>query len=155
MELILLRHAKAEAINTIDAARNLTDEGIAQARKAGEYLKKINCLPELVLTSPLARARQTADTFCSAASLPGAVMQAWLSSGMHPDTALRELCGFSEFKRICIVGHEPDFSTLIAWITHADAGSIEIKKASLTMIELSPPSRSGVVKFCIPPKMLI
>ncbi len=155
MEIILLRHGKAEAQNPQgDGARALVEKGIEQSKRAGLYLLAAGLQPEIVLTSPLLRAKQTAEHFCQAASLPGPVMQSWLASGMHPDVALRELCGFQEFKRICLVGHEPDFSSLIAWITNGEGGAVEVRKGSLTLFEISPPSRAGIVRFVIPQRMM-
>ena len=153
MELILLRHGKAEAGNPNgDSARVLLEKGRAQARRAGLLLKDSKWLPEIVLTSPLVRARQTADEFCSAAGVPGAVIQGWLACGMEPERALDELAGFREFKRVAIVGHEPDFSELIQWVLGATGGSVEVKKGALACLQITPPSRHGSLLFLIPPK---
>ena len=156
MEIILLRHGKAEAHNNPggDSARALVEKGIDQSKRAGLYLRAAGLLPEIVLTSTLLRAKQTAEHFCQAAGLPGPVMQSWLACGMHPDSALRELCGFQEFKRICLVGHEPDFSSLIAWITNGEGGAVEVRKGSLAFFEIRPPSRAGILRFLIPQRMM-
>jgi phosphohistidine phosphatase len=155
MELILLRHGKAENSNAQgDVARELTAKGREQARKAARSLKHSKFLPEIVLTSPLVRARQTADEFCETAGLPGPVIQGWLGCGMDPENALRELAGFREFKRIGIVGHEPDFSRFIDWVLDAAAGSVEVKKGTIAGISINPPSRRGTLRFLIPPKLM-
>lgn len=156
MEIILLRHGKAEPItNTPGAAdRALIPKGIEQSRRAGEYLRAAGMLPQIVLTSPMLRAKQTAEHFCQAAQLPGAVIQSWLACGMHPDAALRELVAFSEFKRVCLVGHEPDFSSLIAWLINGEGGAVPVRKGSLALIEINPPSRAGILRFVIPQRMM-
>jgi phosphohistidine phosphatase len=154
MDLILLRHGKAENTNPQgDAARELVEKGREQARRAARVLKHSKWQPEIVLTSPLARARQTADEFCGTAGMPGAVIQGWLACGMDPETALREIAGFREFKRICIVGHEPDFSRLIEWVLGASAGGVEMKKGGIACLRVSPPSRQGTLAFLVPPKL--
>ncbi len=154
MDLILLRHGKAEDYHQNgDASRELVDRGREQARRAARLLKDNKWLPEIVLTSPLVRARQTADEFCETAKLPGAAIQGWLACGMHPEHALRELAGFTEFKRIAIVGHEPDFSGLVEWILGASGGGVEVKKGAVACLRINPPSRYGVLKFLIPPKL--
>ena len=72
MELILLRHGKAEDSHPQgDGTRALVDKGRKQARRAGRILKAAEGAPEIVLTSPLVRAVQTAEEFCRAAELPG------------------------------------------------------------------------------------
>jgi phosphohistidine phosphatase len=156
MELLLLRHGKAEAhgLPAGDAERALLGKGIDQARRVGEYLRLAGLLPEIVLTSPMVRAKQTAEHFCKAAQLPGPVIQSWLTIGMHPDVALRELSAFFEFKRVCIVGHEPDFSSLIAWVTNGEGGAVEVRKGAIALLEIKPPSRSGILRFVIPQRMM-
>lgn len=156
MEIILLRHGKAEAHNHPegDGARALVEKGIEQSKRAGLYLRAAGLLPEIVLTSPLTRAKQTAEYFCQAAGIPGPVIQSWIACGMHPDVALRELCGFQEFKRVCLVGHEPDFSSLIAWITNGEGGAVEVRKGALAFFEIRPPSRAGILRFVIPQRMM-
>ena len=154
MDLILLRHGKAEDLNPGgDSARELLEKGREQSRRAARLLKRAKLLPEIVLTSPLVRARQTAEEFCNTAGMPGAVIQGWLACGMHPEEALHELAGFREFKRVAIVGHEPDFSELIQWILGTSGGRVEVKKGSITCVQINPPSRHGTLVYLVPPKM--
>jgi phosphohistidine phosphatase len=152
MELILLRHGKAEDSNPLgDSARVLLEKGYQQSRQAGRLLQGADLLPNIVLTSPYARAQQTAEEFCKAAGIPGPVVQGWLSSGMDPETALEELVAFKDFGRVAIVGHEPDFSQLIQWSLSALGGSIEIKKGSLACLRIQPPFRQATLSYLIPP----
>jgi phosphohistidine phosphatase SixA len=154
MELILLRHGKAEDSNPGgDAERALVDKGHDQAKKAAKLLYALDQRPHVVLTSPRVRARETADTFCTAAEMPGPVIQSWLDCGMNPETAIEELAAFSDFERVMIVGHEPDFSGLVEWLLGCSKSFVEVKKGSLVGIEIQPPSRHAVLRFVIPPKM--
>ena len=154
MDLIILRHGKAENTSADgDFSRALVEKGREQARRAGERLKSARVLPDIVLTSPLLRARQTADEFCQAAGMPGPVIQGWLASGMSPDMAIRELAAFRDFKRVAIVGHEPDFSQLIEWILGAVSRSVEVKKGMIACLRIAPPARHGVLAYLIPPKL--
>lgn len=154
MDLILLRHGKAENTSEDgDFSRALTEKGREQARRAAKLLKSAGALPEIVLTSPLLRARQTAEEFCQAAEMPGAVIQGWLACGMTPDLAIRELAAFRDFKRVAIVGHEPDFSQLIEWVLGVISGEVEVKKGALACLRITPPSREGSLAYLIPPKL--
>ncbi len=154
MDLILLRHGLAEDSHPDgDFSRALVEKGREQARRAARLLKAAAALPDIVLTSPLVRARQTADEFCQAAGISGAVIQSWLGSGMAPENAMAELAAFREFKRVAIVGHEPDFSALIQWILGATGGSIEVKKGAVACLRISPPSQHGTLNYLIPPKL--
>jgi phosphohistidine phosphatase len=154
MDLILLRHGKAEATHASgDFSRALVDKGREQSRRAAKLLKNVGALPDIVLTSPLVRARQTADEFCDAAGIPGAIIQAWLSAGMKPENVLGELTSFRDFKRIALIGHEPDFSAFIEWILGAESHCIEVKKGALACLRINPPSRQGTLVYLIPPKL--
>lgn len=152
MELVLLRHGKAENAHPDgDFSRALVEKGRKQARRAAKLLKAAGMLPDIVLTSPLVRARQTAEEFCQTADIPGATLQGWLASGMTPENALKELAAFHEFNRVAIVGHEPDFSGLIQWLLGA-SGGVEVKKGAVACLEINPPSRRGTLLYLIPPK---
>lgn len=154
MEVILLRHGKAEVTHPQgDSARALVEKGRQQARRAGILLKAANLTPEIVLTSPLVRAVQTAEDFCQAAALPGPVIQNWLACGCFPETALAELATFHDFKRVAIVGHEPDLSRLIQWCLGAYGEAIEMKKGALACLRLNPPSRYGTLLYLFPSKL--
>jgi phosphohistidine phosphatase len=154
MDLIILRHGKAEDSNPGgDSARELVEKGRQQAHRQAKLLKNAGLWPEIVLTSPLVRARQTAHEFCESAGIPGAVIQGWLACGMNPETAMEELAGFQEFKRVAIVGHEPDLSRLIQWILGASGGEVNVKKGTIACLRVNPPARHGLLKYLIPPKL--
>jgi phosphohistidine phosphatase len=70
MKLYLLRHATAADMAPSDAKRELTHEGREEARIAGEALAKLGVRPSHVLSSPLTRARQTAEIAAKALSFP-------------------------------------------------------------------------------------
>lgn len=153
MELILLRHGKAEDNHPRgDSARGLVEKGRKQARRAGGVLQAAGLTPGIVLTSPLLRAQQTADEFCQAAGIPGPVVQGWLACGCVPETVLAELAAFHDFKRVAIIGHEPDFSRFIQWCLGAHAATIEMKKGAMACLRIDPPSRQATLLYLIPPK---
>ena len=153
MQLLLLRHGRAEDFSPDgDFSRELVEKGHEQARHAARILSAAQLLPDLVLSSPVVRAKQTAITFTSAAGMPGPIFLNWLACGMSPETALAELSHFPDFKRIMIVGHEPDFSRLIS---HCLGGSaeIEVRKGSLTCLVLRPPAPRATLLFLVPHKL--
>lgn len=155
MELLVIRHAKAEEHGHPrgDAARALVAKGEAQADRIGRFLRRTKRLPGLTLTSPLVRARQTADRLCASAGLPSPMVQPWLASGMDPETAVRELGAFAAFERVAIVGHEPDLSALVESLLGADGGAVEVKKASVTGLDLQGRGRRARLVFHAPPSM--
>lgn len=154
MQLILLRHGKAEDSSPGgDFPRELEEKGHEQARHAARILAAADLLPDLVLSSPVVRAKQTAETFTATAGMPGPIFLDWLSCGMSPETALAELGHFPEFECIMIVGHEPDFSRLIEACLGTTADCVEVRKGSLTCIELNPPTPRATLRFLIPHKL--
>ena len=154
MDLILLRHGKAAPHGHPDGdfARALERKGCQQSRQAAAVLKAADRLPDLVLTSPVLRARQTAEVFCAAAGIGAALEQPWLACGMRPADAAADLAAFREFHRVMIVGHEPDFSGVLQWFLGTSHGSIEVKKGTLACIRCAPPARTGELVFLIPPR---
>lgn len=152
MELILIRHGKA-ADNHPDGDfhRQLTEKGHIQSVNVADVLSAFGKLPDLVLTGPLVRARQTADAICRRAELGEPLVVPWLACGMLPQDALDELSGYRAFKRIAIVGHEPDFSTLVEWLLGAAGGTVEFKKAAVAGLQIEAPARLGRLLFLVPP----
>ncbi len=154
MELILLRHGKAEDDHPEgDFHRALTEKGREQARRAARLLRRAKELPQIVITSPLVRAKQTADEFCETAGMPGAITQSWLACGMAPEDALAELTAFPDFRSIMLVGHEPDFSLLVQHILGVTLGEVEVRKGALVCLEISPPSPRGMLRYIIPSRL--
>lgn len=154
MELILLRHGKAEDFHPDgDRSRALVEKGRKQAQRAARLLTAAGKLPDIVLSSPLVRARQTAAEFCTTAGISGELIQGWLACGMTPESAMAELRAFRDFKRVMIVGHEPDFSGLVESLLQAPSGSIEVKKGALVCLRINPPSPFATLRYLIPPKL--
>jgi len=156
MELVVIRHAKAEdfAKSGGDTQRALVAKGFDQSNQVGAFLKAHDLVPDVVLTSPYLRSRQTAETICKELDFNKLLEQQWLACGMRPETALSELQSFREFERVAIVGHEPDLSNLINHCLGASYPGVDVKKASITFLELQLSRGIGVLKFLIPPKFL-
>ena len=156
MILLLIRHAKAEDFGSSgDGSRALTAKGQLQSRQVGRFLKERDLLPDLVLHSPLVRARETAEIFCQTCGADAPVQEAWLSCGMRPEEALAELAVYNEsMETVAIVGHEPDFSQLVGYLLGAERGYVQVKKASVIALSVQPPRKNGVLHFSVWPAML-
>jgi phosphohistidine phosphatase len=154
--LYLLRHAEAEPHSADDFSRKLTGKGEKQARKIGLFLAERDIKPDLILTSPVLRAKQTAALAAEELKGEAPTEVPWLTCGMNPVRALAELAGYAKLESLLVVGHEPDFSALVAHLLDLGSGaSVHISKSSLTCIELSRPvAGSGILRFLIPVKLL-
>ena len=154
MELYLLRHADADTIAETDDARPISEKGEAQSRKVARFCEAHGLEGMRVLTSPLRRAHETADIV---ARHLGAELQVapWLKCGMRPQMALEHLRERAE-KAVMLVGHEPDFSALAAYLLGMPSGEqIEIRKASLTRLTVSALEMGGArLDFSVPCRLM-
>ena len=107
MRLVLVRHAEA-APGEPDELRALTAEGHEQARGLGEQLRADGVVPDVVLSSPLLRARQTAADlgFGDPEALDA------LAPGATADDVRTAIQGRGE--TVVVVGHQPDCSRITA-----------------------------------------
>lgn len=153
MDLFLLRHANADTKAATDDERPLSDKGIAQSRKVARFCETGEILPEIILTSPLRRARETAEIVAGHLQIE-LIIVPWLAAGMDATTALRELRGYDRFTRVMIVGHEPDFSELAAHLLGGEA-QLHLRKGSLTHFEVRQ-FRAGAARleFSLPPRLI-
>ncbi len=123
--IYFLRHGEAEQDAEDDAARRLTKKGKRQAKAAGKALAAFAAKPELCLTSPKARARQTAKRACNQLGIDVEVAEQ-LSGGPFAPTAL------AAGRDVLLVGHDPDFSNAIAELT---GGRVNLRKGGVACVE--------------------
>lgn len=153
--LYVLRHADADTPAANDDERELSEKGRQQAEKVARFCEAQGLRPEVVLTSPLVRARETAQPIASRLGVELVVVP-FLASGMAPEAAMQELRGYDRFKSVMIVGHEPDFSMLISHALGIAGGAhFHVRKASLTLLELAAfRGGAGRLEFSIPCKLM-
>lgn len=118
MRLFLIRHAKA-APGDPDELRPLTGEGLEQARALGERLSRHPTPPALVLTSPLLRARQTAEPIAHAVGAEVRVENR-LAPGASAALVREAIEGLEG--PVAAVGHQPDCSEIAFALTGSDPG---------------------------------
>ncbi len=155
MLILFLRHAEAgDAAD--DFSRQLTPRGVAQSEKVAKFMAANGLTPDLLITSPVVRARQTADTVCGILAGVKLRIGDWLSCGMAPETCFEELSAFRDLDAVALVGHEPDFSEAISWILGMESQeALHIRKASLTVVTVSSFARGGGrLEFSIPVRLM-
>ena len=101
MRLLIVRHAEAAPGNP-DELRPLTQGGRAQARALGDRLREQGLEPDAVVSSPLLRARETAN----ALGLGEPAVDERLAPGASPDDVRDAALGRGE--TVLVVGHQPD-----------------------------------------------
>lgn len=140
--LYLLRHATAQdrALPIADAERTLVPKGRRQVRQVAAFCKRQHLVPRWIVSSPIVRARQTAEAL--AHQLPGsgpAQFADWLRNDTPTDAALAGVHTLlaAQPGEPWLVGHEPDLSALLAALIGAPASAVVLKKASLSCLQLN------------------
>lgn len=156
MLLYLVRHATAQdrALGIPDPSRDLVEKGVKQCQKLAEFCKKQQVKPQLLLTSPLNRAEQTAVLLHQHADWPEPHKQAWLIIDTLAEVQHKALTDLMAkgVESVCCVGHEPDISALLALLLNTKSEHFFIKKASITALELTP--TQAVLLWSLPVALL-
>ena len=178
MELYLIRHGIAEerSPDVEDEKRVLTAKGREKTQQVAKRLYELGLRFELILTSPLARARQTAEILQTC----GLSSQIKESSHLSPEGDFRLWLSWLEQKQmlatdtqLALVGHEPDlgqWAEMLIWgklkqeLAFAenspddDSAALVLRKAGIIGINLpkvnSPVGRSQLF-WLAPPKFLL
>jgi len=162
MDLYLLRHGIAtNAEETApDGERPLTAKGIKRMRKAARGLRRLGVSFDAILTSPLARARQTADIVAKELGLQAhlSVVET-LQPGSSIETLLSALSAYENREHVLLIGHEPLLSDTAAFLLTGKktvALDLAFKKGSLCHIEIDslPPREPGTLHCMLAPKQL-
>ncbi|MBE9468539.1 MAG: histidine phosphatase family protein [Bacteroidetes bacterium] len=115
-QIILVRHAQAETdYKSTDFERNLTDYGKQTATAIAKTIVKKNIKPELIISSPANRAKQTAEIFSKEQNFPFEKISSnnLLYSGFTTIDLLNIISKInSNYNCIMIVSHNPDLSTI-------------------------------------------
>jgi phosphohistidine phosphatase len=153
-QLWLLRHAEAEPRGALpDEQRALTERGEGQARAAGVALAALEVRLDAVLTSPRVRALETARLACEMwEDGPSPEVYEPLSAGFEGRQALDLLAAWDADAHLMIVGHEPDFSRLIAELTGA---SVKLKKGGVAMVDVAYAAGGELVVLARPRELAL
>ena len=149
MQLYFFRHGEADWPNWTkpDDERPLTESGKKEVRQVAKFLDRLKVRPDLIVSSPLPRASQTAT-----------IAAECLKAKLGEDESLAPGFGMSELrtllrrhhsKVLMLVGHEPDFTTVISGLTGA---SLKLSKAGVAFLDIDPDSEEGRLLWLFPPK---
>jgi phosphohistidine phosphatase len=146
--LLLLRHAKsAHAGIGSDFDRTLSQRGRRDAPAAGRELTRRKMVPDVVVSSPATRARETAQATLSAAGLPDATVY---DPDVYEATSkrlLRVIQGLpAGASSALLVGHNPGMEELLARLAPEDADSMPT--AALVCLHLEVEQWDTAVDGC-------
>lgn len=156
--LYLVRHAIAAEAGPEypdDALRPLTHQGAARFRKEVRVLEAFDIKIDCILTSPLVRARETAELLHAEYHDAELVETEALAPGGTYRAVLSALGSLGDGSNAALVGHAPDIGELAARLLGA-RGTIDFKKGAICCIELAslPPTSPGTLRWFVQPKML-
>jgi len=158
MRLLIIRHAIAVERGTPDIPdeeRPLTRKGERSFRRAARGLARIEPRPDVLLTSPLPRARQTAEIAAQAWGKVKAKKADVLAGGSFAEIA-GILDKLPRDITVAVVGHEPDVSELLAAILGSkDTAAFAFKKGGVAAVEVAGPlGQGGSLVWAMPPRLL-
>jgi len=158
-ELYLVRHGLAEERGDAwpdDTKRPLTADGMSRMRKAVRRLVRLGVSVEVVLSSPLVRARQTAEIVAGGLDPSPSLVNV---DSLAPDgsyaAVVADLEKHARKARIALVGHEPWMGELAARLI-GSRHPIEFKKGAVCRIDIDdlPPAGPGDLRWLLTPKIL-
>lgn len=158
LRLYFLRHGRADRQafdGDDDALRPLVDEGRRRTWATADLLARLDPQVEAVVTSPLLRARQTAEIMADHLGLRDGPRD---DAGLAPGCDLPALAALlaslpSDVRRILLVGHEPDFGQIIGEIT---GGAVVMRKGALARVDLTPGRRPrGELVWLLQPRIVL
>ena len=158
-ELYFVRHGLAEERGDAwpdDTKRPLSGEGMSKMRKGARGLARFGVSIEVVLSSPLVRARQTAEIVAAEIEPRPSLVNI---DSLAPDGSyagvMADLEKHARKARIALVGHEPMLGELAARLI-GSRHPIEFKKGSVCRIDVEdlPPAGPGDLRWMLTPKML-
>lgn len=156
VELHLLRHADAGdplVWSGPDASRPLSQKGRRQAERLAEFLATVDTRPDTIVSSPKVRARETAEIVGARLGIV-VIEDDRLAGGLGLDHVEAVLADRGDPARPMLVGHDPDFSELLALLI--GPGSPPLRKGALARVDAVRPLRpgSGTLRWLVPPDLL-
>jgi phosphohistidine phosphatase len=156
--IYFVRHGRADRENfqgDDDTLRPLTGEGAARMAGTARTLAGLALGVDVVLSSPLTRAKQTARILAEALAPPGGLLlEPRLGLGFTTRDLESMLREYRDWETLLMVGHEPSFSAVIGDVI--GGGQVTVKKGSLLRVDLHgqrPPR--GVLAWSLPPRLLV
>ena len=157
MILYLCRHATAEepTAELADADRALTSEGLKKFRQAARGFLTLEPVVSHIFTSPLLRARQTAEILLDGFAHKKRSVELAITKSLSTAPSLKSfLAEIAKLKSpgVIAVGHEPTLSQWLGELCFASPGQTQFKKGAIAAINLE--RRAGELLWLMQPAQL-
>jgi phosphohistidine phosphatase len=162
VEIYIMRHGDAvdheDPGVTSDEMRELTGKGRDESELMARMLVRLGVTPGLVLTSPLVRARQTADIVAGITSVrSGPSVSDELAPGGSLTGVLNDILSHGRPRQSVLVGHMPGVGQLVGLFAWQDAWLVKrFRTAEICRIDLpddGPVPGAGDLRWTIPPRV--
>ena len=159
IDIFILRHGEAGNRMTVvekDSERPLTPEGRTEIREIAKSLKTVGLQTDRIYTSPLRRARETAEIAAKALNIR--TLEEW--DELKPDGSraelYRKLARLEQNSRPILVGHEPYLTSMIGEIIGTTGAKIVLKKGGIGKVRITSftPRISGELRWLLTPKII-
>ena len=163
MNLYIVRHAIAVERGTPgyedDSQRPLTDTGRKKIKKITKGLGRLGVQPDVILTSPYVRARDTAKILADRYDMTDKI---FFSENLIPpgnfESLVFEIHEKYDLANVALVGHEPMLSSLISWLTTGDTDArITLKKGGVAYLTSDSLYQDGraTLEWLLTPSLLV
>lgn len=135
--LLLLRHAKSswDPRYATDFERPLNKRGRRDAPRMGAWLQQHHPLPEVIISSPAERARETVAGFVEGVGYESELQWDRRIYAASVDTLLEVITELpDEYERVMLVGHNPGFQGIA---TELSGQELRMPTAALACIALA------------------
>jgi phosphohistidine phosphatase len=158
MEIYLFRHGIAEdaAASHPDSSRKLTDEGKQKTAAVARMAKQANVRPSAIISSPYARALETANIAAKELGFENKIITApELVPHGTPERVWDAIRERHEDDAILLAGHEPLLGHLVSYLLASPALRVEMKKSALVRIDVDSlrGAPHGVLRWMLIPKL--
>jgi phosphohistidine phosphatase len=159
MEIYLLRHGIAESRSTSgrDADRRLTDEGRQKLHTVLASAQAAGVSPTLIVTSPYRRALETAEIAARELGYEGKLVRTEaLTPEGTPQGLWQELREHRHEPSVLLAGHEPLFSSAVAYLLGSTREMVHFRKGALVRIDVESLGQepTGVLQWMITPRLV-
>lgn len=147
--ILLLRHAKADKKLAVkDFERSLTKHGHKDALRMGHFVKEIGSLPDVIISSPAKRAKQTCNLFVEAAAIDTALItwddELYYGGARNYLSIIQHVS--EDISNLMLVGHNPLMEETVSLLCNDEGRyGVHIPTAGLVCIEY-PANTWGAVK---------
>jgi phosphohistidine phosphatase len=150
----ILRHGEAEAKSSqiADDERHLTTRGRSKLRRNLKVAKEIGTKIDLILTSPLVRAKESAEIVRDVFGIEGFVIEEMLEPMRSPYEVYQTLAKHVSLESLLIVTHQPLISSLMNALLSWDESFFAFPVGTITKIEIKDLSNNprGILHFLLP-----